>query len=193
MGKEVRGLLEASPLSAGGADADRIGAYLACQRRLRGISLAELSERTKVPLRSLERLESGAFDSAPDGFARSFVRTVADALGLDADEAVMRLLREPPEEDVGRGATGTALLRITTLLVLAALVGAAGFGLWSLGSAFLSGEASPVVMLQFRQDAVRDLAADPPLLPVTEPAPPASPEASDPARPLDSPGGVLPD
>jgi transcriptional regulator with XRE-family HTH domain len=71
---------------------ERVGQYLANQRRLRRISIEELAERTRIPRRNLERLESGAFDSAADGFTRGFVRTVAEALGLDAGETVMRLV-----------------------------------------------------------------------------------------------------
>jgi transcriptional regulator with XRE-family HTH domain len=194
MGKEVRGIPEDSPLRAGGAGADRIGAYLALQRRLRGISLAELSERTKIPQRSLERLESGVFDSAPDGFARGFVRTVAAALGLDADEAVMRLLEEPPEEDAGVSRSGTALSWAVALLALAALVAVALFALWSLGSAFVSGRDDAGVTLQYRQDAVRDLVDAPaPFHGDAGSAPPAAPEESAPVRPLESPGVVHPD
>jgi transcriptional regulator with XRE-family HTH domain len=77
-----------------------VGQYLASQRKLRRISLEELSERTRIPRRNLERLESGAFDAAADGFARGFVRTVAEALGLDANEAVMRLSDEPRADEV---------------------------------------------------------------------------------------------
>ncbi|MBW2716886.1 MAG: helix-turn-helix domain-containing protein, partial [Deltaproteobacteria bacterium] len=35
-----------------------IGAYLARERRLRGISVGELAELTKIPTRSIERLEA---------------------------------------------------------------------------------------------------------------------------------------
>ena len=83
-----------------GAATRSVGQYLANQRRLRRISLEELSERTSIPRRNLERLESGAFDDAADGFARGFVRTVAEALGLDANEAVMRLVDEPRADEV---------------------------------------------------------------------------------------------
>jgi transcriptional regulator with XRE-family HTH domain len=76
-----------------------IGIYLARQRRLRGISLDDLAESTKIPRRSLERLEAGAFDGQPDGFSRGFVRTIADALGLDSEDSIMRLLGEPPDAD----------------------------------------------------------------------------------------------
>ncbi len=92
MGKAIGGLPEAPAV---GPAAELVGRYLSRQRRLRGISLADLSAQTRIPMRSLERLESGAFDHTPDGFSRGFVRTVAVAIGLDADEAVARMLREP--------------------------------------------------------------------------------------------------
>ncbi len=96
MGQKIRGKPAAPALSA---DPERsIGVYLARQRELRGISLDELATLTRIPRRSLARLESGVFDRAPDGFVRGFVRTVAAALGLDPDETVMRLLCEPAVE-----------------------------------------------------------------------------------------------
>lgn len=82
---ESRGTFESSP----------IGAYLMRQRRLRGVSIEELSTLTRIPLRSLQRLESGEFDGETDGFVRGFVRTVAIALGLDADDTIARMLQEP--------------------------------------------------------------------------------------------------
>jgi cytoskeletal protein RodZ len=153
MGQEVRGVSEAAPLSAEAS----IGRYLASQRRLRGISLEELATRTRIPLRSLERLEGGAFDRQADGFARSFVRTVADALGLDPDEAVTRLLREPTDAD-GESAAPRRLRRLAVAVGLALAVAGLGVGLWRwLASAPEDGapDRSEVVT---RRDAVRDLA-----------------------------------
>lgn len=72
-----------------------IGEYLRRQRVLREMSIDELSTMTRIPLRSLERLEGGEFDGETDGFVRGFVRTVAIALGLDVDDAVSRMLQEP--------------------------------------------------------------------------------------------------
>ena len=64
MGEEVRGVSEAAPLSAEAAEAEHsIGRYLAGQRRLRGVSLDDLAELTKIPRRSLVRLEDGAFEN----------------------------------------------------------------------------------------------------------------------------------
>jgi cytoskeletal protein RodZ len=87
----------------GGEAAEAIGSYLARQRKLRGVSLDELADATRIPVRSLERLESGAFDRAPDGFARGFVRTVALALGLPPDETVARMLPEATGDEQARG------------------------------------------------------------------------------------------
>jgi cytoskeletal protein RodZ len=122
------------PVERGGASPGRessepqlsVGRYLARQRRLRGVSLDELAGLTKIPLRSLERLEDGAFDHQADGFTRGFVRTVAEALGLDAEEAVMRLLGEPPS-----GGEGLALRRQSLRR-------------WALGSALLLGAAAAI-------------------------------------------------
>ncbi len=72
-----------------------IGSYLRRQRELRGISVEELANLTRIPLRSLQRLESGSFDNDVDGFVRGFVRTVAAGLGLDPDDTISRMLSEP--------------------------------------------------------------------------------------------------
>ena len=76
-------------------EASPIGEYLRRQRLLRGITAEELAQLTRIPLRSIERLESGQFDGQSDGFVRGFVRTVADALGLDVEDTVSRMLEEP--------------------------------------------------------------------------------------------------
>jgi hypothetical protein len=138
-----------------------IGRYLARQRRLRGVSLDDLASLTKIPLRSLERLEDGAFDHQADGFARGFVRTVAEALGLDAEEAVMRLVGEPPSGDEGLARRRPSAQRwaLGGALLLGALV--AIFGLWSLwgGAAReTSDDASQEIV--YRRDVVRELAAE---------------------------------
>jgi cytoskeletal protein RodZ len=98
MGDQIRGIPDSPTLNGEARTVDdSIGLYLARERRMRGISLDELANITKIPRRSLERLEAGAFDRNPDGFVRGFVRTVAVGLGLSPEEAVMRMLGEPPE------------------------------------------------------------------------------------------------
>jgi transcriptional regulator with XRE-family HTH domain len=159
MGKEVRGKLAAPALSG---DPERsIGAYLARQRELRGISVEELATLTRIPRRSLERLESGVFDRAPDGFVRGFVRTVALALGLDPDAAVMRLLSEPPVDPDAQ--TGIARWRSPSARFFAlgfAGVLAVGFLGWLVASRSqgrVSPRADDAVM---RRDPIRELARE---------------------------------
>jgi transcriptional regulator with XRE-family HTH domain len=138
-----------------------IGGYLASQRKLRGISLDELASLTKIPRRSLERLESGAFDTHPDGFVRGFVRTVAAALGLDPDESVMRLLPEPDweadEAPAPSPVAGARLARAAALALAAAALVAAIWLAATWRSVPPEPEAPPVVL---RRDPVRELATE---------------------------------
>ena len=169
MGREIRGVPEAPPLSGGAGPLPEgkargreisIGAYLARERRMRGISVDELAELTKIPTRSIERMEAGAFDGNPDGFVRGFVRTIAVGLGLDPEEAVMRMLGEPA--DLAEATRDSALRLDRQLLVIAALLAATvglGLAIWGWASRAPSAPAAddtPKVV--YRRDAVRALA-----------------------------------
>ncbi len=142
-----------------GSRPESIGAYLATQRRLRGITIEELSAQTRIPLRSLQRLESGSFDADIDGFVRGFVRTVAEALGLAPDEALNRTLEEPGQGSRLRATPRLSLRRVFATVVGVALLGAVGFGV-QLVAISRAGDAStgssPGVTL--RRDPIRDLA-----------------------------------
>jgi hypothetical protein len=169
MGREIRGAPESPPLTGGagplpeGSGRGReisIGAYLARERRLRGVSVGELAELTKIPTRSIERMEAGAFDGNPDGFVRGFVRTIAVGLGLDPEEAVMRMLGEPA--DLAEAAGGLALWLDRRLLAIAALLVAAislGLAIWGWASRAPSVPADgDMPKIVYRRDAVRALA-----------------------------------
>lgn len=157
MGEEIRGVPEAAEVAEGAKSS--VGRYLADQRRLRKISLDELATLTKIPRRSLERLEAGLFDELPDGFARGFVRTVAEALGLDSEEAVMRLMREPPEDAVEAG--GRTPLEQKTMFARAAVLAGIvllALALWKLVAAWLAPVEAPVAPdVILRHDPVRAL------------------------------------
>ncbi|MCG8591936.1 MAG: helix-turn-helix domain-containing protein [Proteobacteria bacterium] len=136
---------------------DSIGSYLARQRRLRGISLDELEQLTRIPRRSLERLESGIFDGNPDGFVRGFVRTVALALGLDPDEAVSRMLDEVSPEGQRRVGLRVPLGPLGALIGL--LCAVLLVGLWIHSRFQLPGETAALPTEQLvRRDPVRALA-----------------------------------
>jgi cytoskeleton protein RodZ len=65
------------------------GERLRREREMRGITLDEISESTKISRRHLEALEKEDFDSLPGGvFNRGFVRAYARFLGLDEEQAV---------------------------------------------------------------------------------------------------------
>ncbi len=134
---------------------DSIGRYLERQRRLRGISLEELAALTRIPIRSLARLESGAFDREPDGFTRGFVRTVAVAIGLDPDATVERMLTEVKPQRLG--APQNVIPGLIAVLVLVALAAVAvAVASWLTGPE-VADVAAPAPELR-RRDFVRELA-----------------------------------
>ena len=98
-------------------------------------------------------------DGESDGFSRGLVRIVAHALGLDPDDAVMRLVSEPPgdAEVLERSARKTRLLR-AGLLASGALLSVLFWKLLTTSIAPGAGaEAPPLV---YRQDPVRALAGE---------------------------------
>lgn len=162
MGQEIRGGPEAAALNHAAPGDGSLGSYLARQRRLRGVSVDELASLTRIPRRSLERLEAGAFDGTPDGFVRGFVRTVAEALGLDPDEAVNRLLREPQEDEslvIAKQRLERRKLLLRLVLAAAAVLVALALGRLSVWVFSGKGESSDHVV--YRHDALRAL-IDPP-------------------------------
>lgn len=65
------------------------GDRLRREREMRGITLEEITESTKISRRHLEALEGEHFDQLPGGvFNKGFVRAYARFLGLDEDRAV---------------------------------------------------------------------------------------------------------
>lgn len=64
------------------------------QREIRGISLKEIADSTKISKRYLEAIEKDAYGTLPAPvFTRGFVREYARYLGLNPDEAVNRYLQ----------------------------------------------------------------------------------------------------
>jgi hypothetical protein len=72
-----------------------LGAYLRAERERRELALKSISESTKVSLPLLEGLESDDISRWPGGiFRRAFVRSYAEAVGLDPDDVYRRFERQ---------------------------------------------------------------------------------------------------
>lgn len=108
------------------------GENLRRERELRGVSLRDIAEATKISTRFLEAIEQDRLEVLPGGmFPRSFVRQYARYLGLDADRIVAEFVfQHPPETkpppsppSMGGGEWGAraALTAVVVGLGLAAL------------------------------------------------------------------------
>jgi cytoskeleton protein RodZ len=80
------------------------GETLRRERELRGVSLREIAEATKISIRLLQALEEDRLDVLPGGvFRRSFVKQYAEHVGLDAERLVAEFahLHDGPSEAAG--------------------------------------------------------------------------------------------
>ncbi len=115
---------------------------------MRGVTLEEIAEATKIGTRSLRALEKQEFDKLPGGiFNKGFVRAYAKFLGLDEDQAVGDYLEAfneavaagnaskessptPPIETFAvpdeRAGSGISFSTVVTLIFVAVLVIAGG-------------------------------------------------------------------
>jgi cytoskeletal protein RodZ len=68
-----------------------VGSFLRQEREAKGMSIEEVARATRVPMSSVERLESDQFDELPgEVFVRGFMKSYARAVGIDADEVLAR-------------------------------------------------------------------------------------------------------
>jgi cytoskeleton protein RodZ len=83
------GQLTDLPAKGNGTAMGAFGDRLRREREMRGITLDEITESTKISRRHLEALEGEHFDQLPGGvFNKGFVRAYARFLGIDEDRAV---------------------------------------------------------------------------------------------------------
>ena len=69
---------------------ENFGEHLRREREVRNIALQDVSRTTKIPLRSLERLEAGEYDALPgEVFVRGFIKSYARCVGLDDEGALL--------------------------------------------------------------------------------------------------------
>jgi cytoskeleton protein RodZ len=93
-------------VTAGTTSIEHFGEALRCERQRRSVSLEDIAQTTKVTVRSLQALESDAFDQLPGGIlSKGIVRSYVRFLGLDESEWVDRFLdasgqkNPPPAND----------------------------------------------------------------------------------------------
>ncbi len=140
------------------------GTWLRRQREMRGISLGEIADVTKISSRYLEALEQDRFDVLPAPvFAKGFLREYASFVGLDPDEVVNSYLiaqqeSRPEEESHTSVVERKTPVEWTSGLLLAVLV-VALLGL--------------VALLAFYAERSRGRRQEPPTIaaPVPEPLP----------------------
>ena len=66
-------------------------------RMAKGLSLTEISRRTRIGVGFLRNIEEGSLQRLPPGFyARAFVRAYSEAIGIDADVVLGTLADELP-------------------------------------------------------------------------------------------------
>ncbi len=66
-------------------------------RMAKGLSLTEISRRTRIGVGFLRKIEEGNLKGLPPGFyARAFVRAYSEAIGIDADVVLGTLADELP-------------------------------------------------------------------------------------------------
>jgi len=81
------------------------GAELAQAREQRGLTLSELSRRTKISIETLKAIERCEMSALPGGlYTRGFLRAYAREVGCDPDEIVRRYRERFKETDVAANA-----------------------------------------------------------------------------------------
>ena len=150
------------------------GEQLKRERRLRNVSLEEISKATKISMRYLRALEADEFSQLPGGvFDRGYVRAYAQFVGLDEEATVeayvaergpeeveqrddgLDALRTPveiqtaEEADRGRGVGGGRALRLVAAVIV--VVGVASLTAWAVSRYFSADESDPASRKQLAQ------------------------------------------
>lgn len=115
--------------------AESFGRYLIRERELRGMTLQQVADTTRIGASNLKALEQDDQSRLPARvFVLGYIRAYAQAIGLDADQAVLRydeLTQKTQQDNVlpaaRKGSRALILLVIVGVLVAAAVA-------WHFGS-----------------------------------------------------------
>ncbi len=76
-------------------DLKTVGSGLKTARESKGLSLNDVRDKTRISIAVLEAIENGRFDQLPPGpYARNFIRSYADFLGVDSQPILEHFKRE---------------------------------------------------------------------------------------------------
>jgi len=117
-----------------------LGGLLREARKASGLSIADISEETKIGRRFLEFIEQDAFQRLPGGlFNRAFIRSYAREVGFPENEAV-RLYDAAAENETKAQPAGNPAVRReqATILLLAVIALALFLAAWYLWGHFSS-------------------------------------------------------
>ena len=151
------GQLTDLPAKGNGTAMGAFGDRLRREREMRGITLDEITESTKISRRHLEALESEHFEQLPGGvFNKGFVRAYARFLGIDEDQAVAdysAASNEQPEpenkfpleiHEEPKRELNPRRSKVPLVFALAALVGVlVGYGFWMKSKQHASATVEP--------------------------------------------------
>ena len=143
---------------------ESIGEILRTARHNKNVSLEEVKNATKIKIETLEKLEADDFTKlAPPMYTKGFLKIYADYLGIDSAGLVETYLKsqgglrrqglqlEPEATLRARQSSELALpigtvIRAVTILSVVAVVGLAGYQLWTHRQAFVLPVQKPTVL-----------------------------------------------
>ncbi len=167
------------------------GERLRREREMRGITLEEISESTKITTRSLEALEREEFDKLPGGiFNKGFVRAYARFLGIDEEQAVADFiavageteqpLPNPPSRPPSRDRLASETVNWRGVAVVMLLLALGTAAVWKLAPRAFRGAKSGMAAIRLRLHP-RSKPAAPVVISATPPAQPAPSAAAEPS------------
>jgi cytoskeletal protein RodZ len=107
--------------STSGETLEAFGRWLVRERELRGLGRDEVVRATKLAPVVVEALESGeAARIPPHAYVVGYLRAYAAAVGLDADEVVLRFKEAAPAAGPAAAGPRAAPVRIVVAVALAA-------------------------------------------------------------------------
>lgn len=151
-----------------------IGQDLKRERELRGISLKEIAESTKINIRFLRALEDDQFDALPGKFfTRGIIRGYAKYLGLEEESVLNKYhdalqFLDQGEKEEEKICSQTLPMNIQNVIKIAAFGAAVIAVLVALFFIFRGKEAPPPIQLPTTESTTQRDAVLPP--PDTEPA-----------------------